>query len=172
MVISSRVLVLGGIAAAFVVGGCGDRVSKREARKGWSATRSAMAGAGLSTGISVSGTFGPDGASGAVQGVVDCPEGGSMDVIADGEITAQDVEASMSVEFDGCKSDKIVVDGVLDYELVIDSDGVRASFAGELDFSGRAKGSCVVDASAEVSVSKISASFNGDICGFKWSDLR
>ena len=160
------------VGAVFVsLAGCGDHVSKREADKGWRSTQVAMGQAGIITGGSISGAVTAGNASGTVDGVVACPDGGTIEVSAAGNVDDESVTASLHVEFDGCKADGIVTDGVLDYEAYVSAERISASYAGELTWSGRAKGSCVIEASAEVTTGNVSVKLKGDICGYDWADL-
>lgn len=150
--------------------GCGDNVSKREAERGWRSTQTSMARAGV--GLSVSGVVSGNGVSGMATGTFDCPDGGTVEVSTEGEVTSMSVDASLSLEFFGCKADKVVTDGVLDYEAHVSQEEVSASYTGELEWSGRAKGRCIVEAEARISTTGISASFKGDVCGYSWNDIR
>ena len=150
---------------------CGDDISKNEAERGWRSTQEVMAKAGVGAGLSVSGMVGPDGVSGSVEGTVDCPEGGRLALSSNGEVTADEVTADLHLEFDGCKADGVTIDGSLDYVAEVSAERVYASYQGELTWSGKAKGSCIVDATAEVTSGGVKASYSGDVCGFAWSEL-
>lgn len=165
-------IVLGLCVLATSMAACGDHVSKREAKRGWRSTRAAMSRAGVSGALSVSGMVGPDGVSAEAEGTFDCADGGSVAVITKGEVTSDNIAASLELEFIGCKVDRVVTDGELDYEATVTTEEVAVTYVGALDWSGRANGSCVIDASARVSAKSISLNFSGDVCGYDWNDLR
>lgn len=164
--------VLGVSALLVSTTACGDHVSKREAERGWRSTQTAMASAGLWGSVSGSGSVGPDGASGEITGTFDCADGGSIDLLAQGEASSAGASATLEVEFNDCKVDRVVTNGMLDYASRVTAQDVFVSYAGELEWSGRAKGKCVVDASLTVGASGIFGSFSGDVCGYDWADIR
>jgi len=162
-----------GLGAVMALTACGEgHVSKREAKNGWRSARMAMQSAGVSSSISLHGKVTDDGVSGVVEGTFSCDQGGELQLVASGEVTEDKVGGEMSLEFVGCKADDTTNDGVIDFEATVDENGVRASYRGELTWTGKAEGSCVVDAHANVNPSGLSISFGGNVCGFDWSDLR
>ena len=165
---------VGVAAAAMMLGGCADHVSKSEAKDSWRATQKAMASVGLGGGFSFSaaGMVTPEGASGVVQGAVDCVDGGSIEAIAEGEVTENSIDSSFEVEFNECTTDGITLDGALSYDMHIDEEAFTADFAGDLVLSGEAKGHCVIDGHIEVGLNKLLLVREGDICGFKWEKIR
>ena len=165
--------LLVGLGLVMALTACGEgHVSKREAKKGWRSARIAMQSAGVSSSLSLHGMVSEDGVSGVVEGTFTCAQSGELQLVASGEASAEGASGELSLEFVGCEAEDIVNDGVIDFEARVDENGVTASYRGELEWSGKAKGSCVVDAHANVNPSGLSISFGGSVCGFDWSDLR
>ncbi|HWB75994.1 MAG TPA: hypothetical protein VG755_13590 [Nannocystaceae bacterium] len=146
------------------------------ARSGWRSTEVALASAGIHTGWSGSATVGEDGVQGVVMGAVDCPDGGSLNVEAEAEVTEGRTEGELSITFDGCNADGVTIDGAITYAALVDTtDGtdVTAEVHGELEWSGDAEGTCAVDISAHVTSDGASAtsSVSGGLCGHGWTDV-
>lgn len=146
----------------------------RSAKTGWQSTEVALAGAGISAGFSGSGMVGPDGVEGVVMGAVECPDGGSLSVEAEGEVRDDLVDATLVIEFDGCTADGVTIDGSISYGARVTETEVAAEMHGDLDWSGDAEGSCAVD--IEVTVTKdgpnVGASaVSGGLCGHAWTDV-
>jgi hypothetical protein len=148
------------------------------AAQGWRSTQTAMAGAGIRTmpgagDLSGSGSVGPDGVSGTVMGTIACTEGGSMTVVAVGDVTHDAVSGALTVEFEGCKVDDVTIDGQIEYEGYVDDGRVSASIRGEVVWSGAVEGTCDIDVTAEVTTEGVTAgaSLEGDVCGHAWADL-
>lgn len=148
----------------------------RSARTGWESTEIALAGAGVQTGWSGSGMVGPDGVEGHAMGTVECPDGGSLTVDADGEVSSDHdrVEATLSIEFDGCTADGVTIDGSLSYGGLVTPEEVTAEIHGDLEWSGDAQGVCAIDIEATVTRDGASVSgstVSGGLCGHAWSDV-
>lgn len=153
-------------------------LDSQDVAHGWRSTQSAMADAGISatpTAGTVSGTgsVGPDGVSGTATGTFDCPQGGSVTVHSEGDVTSADVTGAVSIEFDGCTADDVTIDGTLDYEGTVQSDLISASIKGSVTWSGAVQGECDIDVSAQVTSSGVSGSakLGGDVCGHAWANL-
>ncbi len=146
----------------------------RSAKTGWQSTEIALAGAGVQTGFSGSGMVGPDGVEGVVMGAVECPDGGSLSVEAEGEVRDDLVDATLSIEFDGCTADGVTIDGSLSYSGRVTPEEVKAEIHGDLDWSGDVEGTCAVDIEATVtkdSASVSGSSVSGGLCGHAWTDV-
>lgn len=146
------------------------------ARSGWRSTEVALATAGIQTGWSGSAMVGPDGVHGIVMGAVDCPDGGSLNVDAEAEVSEGHTEGELSITFDGCNADGVTIDGAITYAAVVDTTNgtdVTAEIHGELEWSGDAEGACAVDIEAHVSTAGASASssVSGGLCGHAWTDV-
>ncbi len=156
-------------------GGGGEPADHDNARSGWRSTETALAAAGVRTGWSQTGTVTDDGATGAVMGAVDCPEGGSMEIDAAGTVEGEDVSAALSIEFIGCAADGVTIDGMLEYAAHVTEAEVSASIMGNLQWSGGAEGTCDIDLEASVSQDgdnvSASAEVSGGMCGLAWQDV-
>jgi hypothetical protein len=146
----------------------------RSARTGWESTEIALAGAGIQTGFSGSAMVGDDGVEGLVMGDVECPDGGSLSVTAEAEVTDDLVDGELSIAFDGCTADGVTIDGSLSYAARVTEAEVSAEMHGDLEWSGDAEGSCAID--LEVTVTKdgpnVGAStIAGGLCGHAWTDV-
>jgi len=103
----------------------------------------------------------------------DCPDGGSYHAVGTYDDT---MTFDLTVEFDACRADGVVVDGslALHAEVDVDENGTRTSmsYAGELSWSGEASGTCEIDMTAKVAVetdgesADVDAEFHGSICGY------
>jgi hypothetical protein len=145
--------------------GCGDEEPSDDATNGWRATQLAI---GQSQGdwadIAVDGALDVD---------LDCIDGGSYRVI--GAYSGNE-EYDLSLEFDGCATEDVVIDGTLsmhaEVEVTENSTRVAVSYEGELSWSGAANGSCGIEATALVAVqsdensSEVDVEFHGEICGY------
>lgn len=157
---------------------CGEESSpttdKDSARTGWRSTEVALAQAGVDIGWSGSGTVTPEGVEGHVTGTVACPDGGSMDVEAIGEVTDDMTNGALSIELHACAVDGVIIDGAIDYEGRVTPSEVRGSIKGELEWSGDAEGTCAIDIEATVDADGPnvgSYSVSGAMCGHDWSDV-
>ena len=164
------------VAFALLAPGCaeGPTADKDSARSGWRSTEAALGQAGISTGWSGSGTVSASGTSGAVYGNTGCTDGGSMYVEAAGEVTDERVVGAVSIEFDKCNVDGVIIDGVLDYSAEVTEDKVTGAIVGDLEYSGDAEGHCTIELAATVSSSGTSvgaASVGGSMCGYDWQDV-
>lgn len=147
---------------------------KQSARDGWRSTQSALGSAGVGGTFTGSGTVSEDGTSGAVTGKIACEGGGSLDVAAAGEVTDERVAGSVSIEFDGCDVDGVIIDGSLDYSAEVTDEKVTGVIAGDLSFSGAASGNCIIDVAATVTKGGSavgSASVSGSMCGYDYQDV-
>ena len=148
-----------------------DKVS---ARNGWHSTEQALGQAGIQTGWSGGGMVGPDGVTGAVMGTVECPDGGSMEVDAAGEVTDDLVSGGVVIDFYGCSADGVTIDGTLEYSGRVTEDEVVASINGDLEWSGEADGQCSIDLEASVSAAGVSvggSAVGGEMCGYGWDEV-
>ena len=158
LVISNPVLLSFGCA--------GDEPVSDDASRGWRATQLAFADdqADWQQGVDVDGSLDVS---------FDCPGGGSYRAVG----TYSNSEAfDLSVEFESCSADGIVIDGSLDLhaEVVVDENSTRVetSYVGDLTWSGEVEGSCGIDMTASVSVvtsgdkSDVDVEVHGDICGY------
>ena len=131
---------------------------------------------------------------------VACPGGGSMAIEGRSRIDTQtgdlddadqawggtNAEFSLTVAFDGCDVEGVVMDGDLTYEqqLDVDStvDSVRYdyhwSYQGLVELSGAAKGSCEVDMGAaftsdgdDIDLDLGARDYSGTMCGFEAAEL-
>jgi hypothetical protein len=144
------------------------------ARSGWRSTELALAEAGIQTGWSGSGTVGPDGVEAQAMGTVECPDGGSLSVDAEAEVTDESTEAALSIAFDGCVADGVTIDGAMSYAARVTPTEVTAEVHGELDWSGDAEGTCAVDIEASVTrdgQSVTANSVSGGLCGHAWTEV-
>ena len=176
----SRISVRVGVALALAsfVGGCSEEpeptVDEDSARQGWRSTEIALAHAGVPTGWTGSGSVGPDGVMADLMGSVNCPEGGSATVDAAGDVHSDAVMAQLTIDFDACEADGVVIDGTLDYGGSVTDTEVSVSIHGDLDWSGDAEGRCAIDLEARVSrggTSGPSVSVHGQMCGYGWQDV-
>jgi hypothetical protein len=148
----------------------------RSARTGWESTEIALAGAGIQTGWSGSGMVGPDGVEGQVMGEVECPDGGSLSVEAEGEVSDDHdrVEGTLSITFDGCTADGVTIDGSLSYGGLVTPEEVTAEIHGDVEWSGDVEGVCAIDIEATVTrdgASVGASTIAGGLCGHAWSDV-
>ena len=154
------------IPVLLFIGCAGDEPPSDDATKGWRATQLAFGDdqAEWEQGVDVDGSLDVS---------LDCPDGGSYRAV--GTYAANDT-FDLSVEFEGCGADGVVIDGTLALhaEVDIDEHGTRVetTYEGELTWSGEANGSCGIDMSASVVVAvdddsaDVDAEFHGDICGY------
>ena len=152
----------------------GPTTDLRSARTGWQSTEIALAGAGIQTGLSGSAMVDPDGVEGVVMGAVDCPDGGSLNVQAEAEVTDDLVDGELSIEFDNCSADGVTIDGSLSYGAHVTDAEVSAEMHGNLEWSGNVDGSCAMD--LEVTVTKDgpnagASTISGGLCGHAWTDV-
>jgi hypothetical protein len=176
----SRISACGGVALALaaVVAGCGEEpeptVEVDAARQGWRSTEVALASVGVPTGWSGSGSVGSDGVMAELMGSANCPEGGSATIDAAADVHADDVMAALSIEFDACAAEGVVIDGTLDYAASVTDTEVFASIHGDLDWSGDAEGRCEIHLEAKVTrgdASGTAVSVNGQMCGHRWQEV-
>lgn len=147
---------------------------KQSARDGWRSTQSALGSAGVGGTFTGTGTVTGDGAAGAVVGSLGCAEGGTLDVSAAGEVSDERVAGSVSIEFEACKVDGVVIDGSLDYSAEVTEERVTGIIAGDLAFSGAASGSCIIDVAATVNqdgTAAGTAAVSGSMCGYDFEDV-
>lgn len=161
---------------AFLATACSDgnesTADAASARTGWRSTEIALATAGIRTGWSGSATVLPDEVHGLVVGTVECPDGGSLNVDAEAEVTEGRTEAELSIVFDGCTADGVTIDGTMSYAALVTTTEVNAEMHGDLEWSGAAEGTCAVDIEAHVTTDGVSASsVSGGLCGYGWSDV-
>lgn len=164
------------VALAVLAPGCAEDqpADKDSARSGWRSTEAALGQAGIATGWSGTGTVDAHGTSGAVFGNINCADGGSMYVEAAGEVTDERVVGAVSIEFDKCNVDGVVIDGVLDYSAEVTSAKVTAAINGDLEYSGDAEGQCTIELAATVTSGGASVgatSVGGSMCGYDWQDV-
>ena len=145
--------------------GCGEEEPSDDATNGWRATQLAI---GQSQGdwadVAVDGSLDVD---------LDCAGGGSYRVVGS---YSDDQAFDLTLEFDGCAAEDVVIDGALsmhaEVEVSENSTRVAVSYDGELSWSGAAKGSCGINATALVAVqsdgnsSEVDVEFHGEICGY------
>ncbi len=104
-----------------------------------------------------------------------CEDGGSITV--SGSMGSASILDTVSASFDlkadfhACESEGVTIDGQLDWALsaeVNEGAAVRLEWTGDLDYSGKYVGNCVIDMFAEAAVTGTSASvsYEGTICGF------
>jgi hypothetical protein len=144
------------------------------ARSGWRSTELALAEAGIHTGFSGSGMVGPDGVEAELMGTVECPDGGSLTIDAEGEVTDDRTEATLSIAFDGCIADGVTIDGTMTYAGLVTPTEVTAEIHGDLDWSGDAEGTCAIDIEAHVTrdgASVAANSVSGGLCGHAWNEV-
>lgn len=161
--VTSLALLLPLVAAA-----CGnDDAVDPNASKGWRAASTAMAGSDSKWNAEKQ----PDG---TLSADISCPSGGSYHV--DGSYTSNQ-DFSVTVTFDACKSDDVVIAGELALEASIDTDAsgsrMHIDYTGSLHFSGAAVvASCDIDMVADLAVTggsdqvDVDASFHGHVCGY------
>ncbi len=146
------------------------------ASTGWRSTDKAMQHAGLALGFTGSGsaTVDADGVDAMLLGTADCPDGGTVTFDAEGSVHPDTVVADLTIEFDGCAADGVVIDGSMTYFASVEPDLVEASVEGQLEWSGEIEGSCAVDLKASVSKTGASASAHvgGSMCGWDLTDLQ
>jgi hypothetical protein len=148
------------------IGCAGDEPVSDDASRGWRATQLA---------------FGDDmteweqGAlvDGSLDVSLECPDGGSYRAVG---TYSSDNTFDLTVEFEGCGADGVVIDGALALHAEVDIDEhgtrVQTSYEGDLTWSGEASGSCDIDMSASVVVAvdddsaDVDAEFHGEICGY------
>ena len=176
---TTRVLIISIIGGLGVGCSAHDGIDSGDAARGWRSTQTAMSGAGVSAApapgsVSGTGSVGPDGVTGIATGTFDCPDGGSLAIRGEGDVTSSDVSGAVSLEFDGCTADGVTIDGTLDYQGTVDANHVAATISGELTWSGAVQGDCAIDVSAEVTANGVSSSaeLHGDVCGHAWADLK
>lgn len=168
------VLVL--LAAACSVGD-GPTADLGSARSGWRSTEVALAGAGIRTGWSGSATVGEGGVQGQAMGTVECPDGGSMTVDAEADVTEGRTAGELSITFDDCVAEGVTIDGAISYAAVVTTSetmtDVTAEVHGELDWSGDAEGTCAIDIEAHVATGDGTAttSVSGGLCDHAWIDV-
>lgn len=102
-----------------------------------------------------------------------CTDGGSAQI--EGRYDGQD-EFDVSIAFDGCKADGVVISGSLAMSATVEaSEGyahVEVDYGGTLTWSGAAQGSCSIDMRAEVTTkvdgdsADVDVSFDGSVCGY------
>lgn len=152
--------------------GDGSTADVDSAKSGWRSTEIALATAGIQTGWSGSATVTPDEVHGVVMGAVECEDGGSMHVDAEAEVTEEQTQGELSIAFDGCVADGVTIDGTLTYAALVTSTNVDAEMHGDLEWSGAAEGTCVVDIEAHVSTDgTVATSVSGGLCGYAWSEV-
>ena len=154
------------IPVLLFIGCAGDEPVSDDASRGWRATQLAFGDdqTEWQEGVDV---------QGSLDVTLDCSGGGSYRAVG---TYADDNTFDLTVEFEGCSTDGVVIDGslALHAEVDIDAHGTRVdtSYAGDLTWSGAANGSCDIDVTASVSVvtegdmADVDAEFHGDICGY------
>jgi hypothetical protein len=154
------------IPVLLTIGCAGDEPVSDDASRGWRATQLAIGDGQSEWGQGVD-------VDGSLDISLDCVGGGSYRAIgtyADGNTF------ELSIEFEGCSADGVVIDGSLAMHALVDVDDhgtrVETSYEGELSWSGAAQGSCDIDVNALVVVttdddsSDVEVEFHGDICGY------
>ena len=109
-------------------------------------------------------------------GVVECPDGGSLSVDADGEVSGDHdrVEATLSIAFDGCTADGVTIDGSLSYAGLVTPEEVTAGIHGDIEWSGDVEAECAIDIEATVTrdgASVAASTVSGGLCGHAWADV-
>ncbi len=168
------VVVVTALTVAACAGESEPTTNTEDARAGWRSTQVALGEAGIEAGWTISGTVDENGTSGMVTGLVTCPDGGSMDLHVQGVVDDTQTTGSVSIDFDGCEVDGVIIDGTLDYAGSVTDDEVSASIQGVLTWSGAAQGDCAIDLSASVSKDGASVSGNdtgGSMCGHDFADV-
>jgi hypothetical protein len=155
----------------------GPTQSKSDAASGWRSVQLAMGEADLPSWTG-SGTVTEDMVSGTVTGTVPCPDGGTMDIVADGQVIEdpQYVHGEVSITFDGCEADGLVIDGHLSYEGTVEEYRVAGEYHGDLQWSGAITGTCAIDIAGEVVTGPNpsttgTVNVSGSVCGHDWEDL-
>jgi hypothetical protein len=144
------------------------------ARNGWRSTELALAEAGIQTGWSGSGMVGPEGVDAELMGTVECPDGGSLTIDAEAEVTDESTEATLTIAFDGCIADGVTIDGEMTYAALVTPTEVTAEMHGDLEWSGDAEGTCAIDIEASVTKDGASVAANsvsGGLCGHAWTEV-
>lgn len=159
----------------------GDKMTKKETKKGWESTSKVLAQGESSMAGSVEVKTTEDGAEAAASVEQSCAEGGTATF--DGTARAASSENGALAEFDvtvlfsGCTVDGRTMDGELSYLMAGETDRASANsemrVVGELRYSGDVSGSCSIDMKAERGISAnpgdlgITKTRSGTICGFE-----
>ena len=161
-----RTLVIS-IPVLLSIGCAGDEPVSDDASRGWRATQLAFADdqTEWQEGVDVDGSLDVS---------LGCPDGGSYRAVG---TFANNETFDLSVEFENCSADGVVIDGSLALyaKVEVDEHGTRVetSYSGELTWSGAAQGSCGIDMTASVVVatsddsSEVDVEFHGEICGYE-----
>jgi hypothetical protein len=158
--------IFGGLGLVLSLAACADDSGDVEsASKGWRAANTALSGGQQEFAQQVE-----VGVEGNVS--VGCAEGGSMKV--EGSMNGAE-DFSLSIIFDACQADGILVDGELSFAASVTitetSTEVMFDYAGHLEFSGAVEASCAIDATGRVATATIGnettseVRFEGHICG-------
>jgi hypothetical protein len=159
-------ILIVGLPVLLSFGCAGDEPVSDDAAKGWRATQLAYGNdvADWQQGVDIDGSLDVS---------LDCPDGGSYRAVG---TYVDEKSFDLSVAFDGCSADGVVIDGDLALHAEVDISGndtrVSMSYEGELTWSGEANGSCGIDVTASVAVevdddsADVDAEFHGDICGY------
>jgi hypothetical protein len=102
-----------------------------------------------------------------------CTDGGGATI--EGSYAGED-DFSVSISFEGCKADGVVISGSLEMQASVEvSEGythVELDYGGTLTWSGAAQGSCSIDMNAEVTTRTsedeidVDIAFAGSVCGY------
>jgi hypothetical protein len=152
----------------------GEPADLDSARAGWRSTELVMAEAGIDVQVSSSSVnVDENGVSAMMTGSMSCPEGGSLTLDTDTQVTDDLVATHLVLEFDGCGADGAVLDGHLETATEVTDAEVSTSITGELSFSGAAQGTCEIDIGTTVTheASSSSVSSHASVCGFGYDEL-
>lgn len=102
-----------------------------------------------------------------------CADGGGATI--EGSYAGEN-EFDVSISFEGCKADGVVISGSLEMHAIAEvSEGythVEFDYGGTLSWSGEAQGSCSIDMNAEVTTRvsddeiDVDLAFAGSVCGY------
>ncbi len=150
----------------------GPSTDKGDAQAGWRSTQVALQKAGVSLGGDGGGDSG-GGIDGSLLGTVDCPDGGTVTLQAEGHVDPDSVASAADISFDGCAAEGIVIDGTLSYSASVTENSATVSMSGSLSWSGDIEGECDIDIDASVTTSGAQASghLGGTMCGWSYDEL-
>lgn len=159
---SKHRLVLSLLVTTFAPLGCADDDVDGDVAAGWRATSKVLGEQQL--------MWDAEAEDGRLEVSIGCADGGSAS--AEGTFDGSD-QYSVTMAFDGCRADGVVISGSLSIytEIVVteDSAEVTSTMEGTLRWSGAVEGECSIDMELAVAADasgEAAVSIEGELCGY------
>ena len=157
--------------------GSGEPLPEEDIATAWAATEQVLGMANVGGATAAYASTDTTNAATKAEFEVDCPQGGSATFTADSKLSdlrqSENVSVKYEVEFDGCESQGVIIDGSIDFDIELSYTESKIEYSqaidGTLTWSGDVAGSCDVkiDGSATVNIgsSSVQYEYSGEICG-------